>query len=141
MRKSILVLLILSVCLIICSCGISPDQMLENFNNEIYEDVGGGVYENKDGVSINTHLIPKSVYPVNAGGQLRVEVSPAYYGYTWVLKDNSSKEEYNIKGYYIVYIGPPDVNFSSGGEYTLTLNLKNRDGVAYSDSATIKVVD
>ena len=126
--------------LFLLSCIMSPDQMLESFNDNLYEDIGGGMYQHGE-VIINPELIPRDIYPVIPGGTLRLEISAAYYDYSWSLEDQTSKQKWDIPGFYIVYVGRPNIELIGGHKYTLTLNLKNRNGVKYMDTATLSCVN
>ena len=139
MKKSVLILMMLIGCLMLGSCAVSADQMLQEFNEQVYEELGNGNYVGK-GVHISTKLIPRDVYPVKEAYTLRLEIDPRFYDYQWSVKDNTSGSSYNIPGYYIVYVGRPEIDFIYGHSYTLTLFAKNRNGVLFTDTATLSVV-
>lgn len=132
-------LVILSISLFLSSCVQSPDDMLKQFNDNLYEDIGNGMYQHGD-VIINKALIPKDVYSIFEYDIFKLRVSQAYMEYNWTLKDNETESSYNIDGFYILRIGPQDIKLVGGRSYTLTLNVINVNGVLYQDSATIKVV-
>lgn len=125
----------------IAGCSMNPDMMLKEFNNGLFEDVGGGIYLNKDGASVNTRLIPRDVYPVKEHGTLKLVISQAYHDYTWSLKDNKTGQVYSIDdGFFVVYVGRPQIELLSDRKYTLTLFATNNNGVLFTDTATINVV-
>ena len=143
MKKSVLILIMLAGCLLLGSCAVSADQMLEDFNGQIYEDMGDGNYLRGDGEpSVSTSIIKLPVYRIMEQSILNIEILKDYHSYNWTLTNNSSKREISVgdDSYYLTLLSS-NLNMKKGEEYTLKVIVKNRDGALLTDSAKIVVVE
>ena len=143
MKKSVLILIMLAGCLLLGSCAVSADQMLEDFNGQIYEDMGDGNYLRGDGEpSISTSIIKLPVYRIMEQSILNIEILKDFHSYNWTLTNNSSKREVSVgDGSYYLTLLSSNLNMKKGEEYTLKVIVKNRDGALLTDSAKIVVVE
>ena len=142
MKKSILLFIGLAFCLLCASCAVSADQMLVDFNDQVYEDLGDGTYVTNNGEpNVSTTLIPKPVYRVAANSVVKIEVAKDFLEYKWTLIDNSSNKEYDLGLCYFTYVEAPILKLSKGGNYTIKLLVTSRNGLLFTDSATLKVVE
>ncbi len=141
MIKFFLPLVLLSFLFI--SCGKSPEDMVEEYNNNLIVINASGTEWTLDGIHyIKTDLITEEdTVEVKKGYLKSIEcTSNVYKSYYWTLKDADGNEIHmSVNNAFRIWVQTVTDNIDTG-EYTLSVTAENYNNQFFTDTITVNVI-
>lgn len=129
----------LVLCISFVSCGMSVEDIITDYNSDLFDanNIESETVKSNRVLHLDS-LLNWTTQTIEKGQQLRASVSAKYMAYKWSLTD-AEGNSYSIDlGVEFVYVNTQELGLAVG-TYTLTIQVTNKIGNIYEDSAKIVV--
>lgn len=135
-RSSIFILFFV---LFVFSCGMSPDDMVEEYNTLLVTNVENTTTKTNKVIRLET-LLDWESQSIKKDYLFRTSVKPSYISYEWTLTDSQQHKILIVENCDFVYINTKALALEIG-QYIISVKVINKIGNVYTDSAILEVIE
>lgn len=129
--------ILFSLC--IFSCGMSPDDMVQEYNSNLITNVENTIDKTNKVIRLDS-LLDWENQEIKKGYQVRMSVNPKYITYEWSLTDTQNNTINIEMACEFAYINTQALGLSTG-QYIVTVKVTNKIGNIYVDSGNLIVTE